>query len=625
MKINVINAANLFFPTPSLELVLFEAIANSIDAEASKIEIVINVDSFAKPETLSFIIKDNGFGFVDENFRKFSNLLEVEEEDHKGIGRLVFLKYFKSVNVVSYYDKKKRTFSFHGKFDGENKLNETKEEGQGTILTFENYFKNKIKSYDYIKPRALKKSILFHFFPLFYAKKIKNENLIITIRLQTKDPNMDYGFFNDTSTLDISKIPNLEEITFNEQSLDFFQDLHIYYSVKENLEEESLITAISVDGRTIPVNILSKENIPRGYEIVFLLFSDYFTGKVNTSRQELTLGKGELRTVTKIFQDKIGEILNKKIPFIQKRNTEINKGLNDRFPHLQGYFDENSVGIIDRSKSLEIAQSKFFQEQKQVLDSSSLSEELYQKSLEISSRLLMEYILYRNIIINKLKEIDSTNSEDDMHNIIIPMRKTYKKSNFINDLYTNNAWLLDDKYMSYNTILSDKEMDKLIDEITFEEEEIEKDIKRPDIAIVFSGNPDKTEKVDVVIIELKKLGLDLAKKENVVSQLKQRARKLLQYYPDKIQRIWFYGIVDIDEEFEISLLEEKFANLYSTDKVYYKEHSVILDYETKKEIPVGLFVLSFDAFLKDAETRNATFLNLLKESFKNERSKVKKS
>ncbi len=32
--------------------------------------------------------------FVDRNFEKFSNLLEIEEKDHKGVGRLVYLNYF---------------------------------------------------------------------------------------------------------------------------------------------------------------------------------------------------------------------------------------------------------------------------------------------------------------------------------------------------------------------------------------------------------------------------------------------------------------------------------------------------------------------------------------------------
>ena len=167
--------------------------------------------------------------------------------------------------------------------------------------------------------------------------------------------------------------------------------------------------------------------------------------------------------------------------------------------------------------------------------------------------------------------------------------------------------------MSYSTILSDLEMSKLMPYLALEGENIN-DEKRPDIAIVFS-NEIKQQKTDVVIVELKKLGLPLAKREEVVSQLKQRARKLVKYYPDKIQRIWFYGIVDIDTDFRISLKEDSYTELFSSGSMFYKEHTVLLDEEKDIRVPVGLYVLSFEAFLKDAEIRNSTFLNVLKQGF----------
>ena len=295
---------------------------------------------------------------------------------------------------------------------------------------------------------------------------------------------------------------------------------------------------------------------------------------------------------------------------------------NNNYPHLAGYFDEQSIGIIDRNKAIETAQRKFFQAQKEVLDApNTISTEQYEKALNVSSRTLMEYILYRNVIIKNLKQIDKKNPEADIHDIIVPRKKVCGKAGFINDLYTNNAWLLDDKYMSYSTILSDLEMNKLMPYLALDGENVD-DEKRPDIAIVFSndfhnpvGQVEVQTKTDVVIVELKKLGLPLAKREEVVSQLKQRARKLAKYYPDKIQRIWFYGIVDIDAEFRIALKEENYTELFSAGSLFYKEHTVILDEDKNIRIPFGLYVLSFDAFLKDAESRNSTFLNVLKQGF----------
>jgi hypothetical protein len=56
MKINLTNAVKYFFPNPSLEMVYYEAIANSIDAYASKIEINIKINSFSETDSLTIEI-----------------------------------------------------------------------------------------------------------------------------------------------------------------------------------------------------------------------------------------------------------------------------------------------------------------------------------------------------------------------------------------------------------------------------------------------------------------------------------------------------------------------------------------------------------------------------------------
>lgn len=40
------------------------------------------------------------------------------------------------------------------------------------------------------------------------------------------------------------------------------------------------------------------------------------------------------------------------------------------------------------------------------------------------------------------------------------------------------------------------------------------------------------------------------------------------------------------------------------------------DYDDSVKIPTGVNVISFEAFLQDAEARNATFLQILKEGIK---------
>ena len=145
------------------------------------------------------------------------------------------------------------------------------------------------------------------------------------------------------------------------------------------------------------------------------------------------------------------------------------------------------------------AQNKFFKEQKEILGASKLNDELYEKSFNHATRVLTEYLLYRNIIIERLKNITGDEKEAKIHNLIVPMQQTLSAHNFINDIYSNNAWILDDKYMGYQTILSDENIKKLIEVISDDSEKAADDL-RPDIALVFSDDIENSNHpVDVVM------------------------------------------------------------------------------------------------------------------------------
>jgi hypothetical protein len=609
------NAIALFFPTPSLESVYFEAVANSIDANATKIWIKINLPDFNKVSSFELEISDNGDGFTEKNFHKFSNLLEVDEKTHKGVGRLVFLHYFSKVAVSSSYEKQSRTFTFNRFFDGESKTSDANEERK-TTLKFSNYNKAKIREYDYVNPDKIRESLLLHFFLLFYKFKCTNRPLEIEIALFTENPNKEHHFFSGTTILNVKTIPELNEEDCDAQSVDMYDKFKLLYSIKQTFEDSTLITAICADERTISEEIISKNTLPHGYDMVFLLHSDYFSGKSNASRNALDLDEDTIKNIKQMFRYKVSALINKTIPSIIEHNQKVDNELNEKYPHLQGYFEKETIGFIERENSIEIAQKKFLKDQKAILEASSLDDVKYEKYLEVSSRLLTEYILYRNLIINKLKKLDYKNDEEEIHNLIAPKRKIFRSDKFMDTIFSNNAWLLDDKYMSYTTILSDKKIKGIYKEIYITEDTAKKN-KQPDITIIFSGNPEGTARVDVVIVELKKLGLELGGKEYLVSQLRQRARVLLSHYPDKIQRMWFYGIVDIDDEFRRFLLEDGYIELYSPGTLYYKEQNIIVDGDSSNtKIPWGLFVQSYNSFVNDAETRNSTFLKILKESIK---------
>lgn len=612
MKVKLSQAVKMFFGNSSLEMVYFEAIANALDANATEIKIKINLGALNKPETLQFEISDNGGGFTDERYKKFSKLFDVDESSHKGLGRLVYLCYFEDVKVTSFYNKnKKRTFDFSEGFDEEKDVVADVEDcTSGTTFKMTNYTLQKIAKADYVYPKKIKQRILEEFYARLFLLKKENVSVKIKIEAVIEGKTVE-------ATIENTDIPEFTTVEL-ESSVNLIDKFVLYYSIKEvDLADTSLIAAISVDNRTVKVDLIANENLPAGYEIVFLLYSEFFKGKIDAARQNLTISPQELKDVQSLFRKEVVSIIETTVPSIKKRNNDVGNGLVRKYPHLSGYFDTQNIGYVSTNEILKKAQDEFFKEQRAILDATTLSEEQFQKSLEISSRALTEYILFRQLTIEKLKKSTGSDSEAELHKLFASMRSDGKfdKKDMINDLYRNNAWLLDDKYMTYETILSDREMGELIQVIT--DEEANTDENRPDIALIFSNNPENKKPFDVVIVELKKRGISLEENMKVVTQLEKRARKLMQHYQNQIQRIWFYGIIEFNEEVEMALAGE-YTELYSSGKMYYRETNVAISLNPKITLPIGVFIWDLDAVINDADSRNSSFLNLIKSKFTNE-------
>ena len=144
--------------------------------------------------------------------------------------------------------------------------------------------------------------------------------------------------------------------------------------------------------------------------------------------------------------------------------------------------------------------------------------------------------MFRQKTIERLKEVDKKDLEATIHNVIVPQRAILREGDFSQDIYKNNSWILDDKFMTYSTVLSEMEMTDLIKELT-KDENVERNDDRPDIAVIFSNDPKTSEKFDVVIIELKRKGLKSEDNIRIEAQLEKRARDLFSIYQNKIQSL----------------------------------------------------------------------------------------
>ena len=613
MEIDTSSAVKLFFPNPSLMLVYFEAIANAFDAGAKNIEIYIRLTGFDKPDSLEVTITDDGAGFNDENFERFSTLLKPRDKHHKGIGRLVFLNYFKRVKVLSVWDGNKREFIFKDEFDKSSVETKAPELTQNsTKLTFESFRKDKIKSYDDLKPDILKRRIIEHFLPALASLGQKVPDFRISLGLCVDEENRQREFFSRDVSIVKNDLPPLTLVEIDDPKIDAFSKVKIRYHITENDGSGSCLTAFNIDDRTVPVSLVNTSSIPYGYSCIFLFESEIFHSNTDSSRQKLILPEGLSESVLfKTLKSEIAKILSDNIPEIKTRNKEVRSKFEQQFPHLLGFFEEDTVGLIDKDEALSSAQQKFFTAEKEVLECSELSDDAYNKSLELSSRVLTEYVLYREKIIRKMKSMTDKNSEKDIHNLIVPRFKKFS-GDLESELYQNNAWLLDDKFMVFQTILGEKRMDQVIKAIKLDEEDISDD-GRPDIAMIFSSDPDTTSAVDVVVVEIKKKTSDEKENSYAINQLLQRAEKLVKHCSN-IQRIWYYAVLEVNDSLATRLRQQKWAPLFSKGKVFYQE------FETpdadNRYIPTPTFVMSFDAIVSDAETRNHTFLEILKEGMR---------
>lgn len=610
MEIETKYALRLFFANPTFTQIYYEAVANAFDAGANEIDIHISADGKIAPDHLEIVVVDNGGGFTDERYDRFAKLKEPSDPFHKGLGRLVYLKYFSRVDIVSVFAGIKRSFTFTGAFPCDAKSDVAAPTDRlGTTLRFVGFIGDRLKTYDDLKPGIVKAQILQEFLPYLHERKQSKKEFTIRIKLDTQTSNEQKEFFSDEQTITVSDVPQLECTTFKDAAIDAIDDISMFYMVRNGTGEHLQLTAACIDGRTIPIKLLQPNAIPLNHSAIFLFKSKLFTGKSDAARQRLVLPENlPEATLHRVLRREVASVLNRTLPDIDRKNKDTKQHFEERYPHLTGYFDDDSVGIIDKDEAIDIAQRRFFKQQKEVLEGDALDDRTFEKSLEQTSRTLTQYILYRELIIRRLGSTTSEHRESDIHNLIVPRYKHFHQASLLDGIYSNNAWLLDDKFMSFRTILSEAKMSDVIAAITLSEESAD-DEGRPDISMIFSADPAVSDKVDVVVVEIKRRMADDKENPYAATQLVKRARKLVDHCPN-IQRVWYFAIIEIDDALTQLLLDMRWAPLFSKGKVFYQ------DFQVKRAdgtpVPTPICLLSYDAVIKDAALRNHTFLEILK-------------
>ena len=189
--------------------------------------------------------------------------------------------------------------------------------------------------------------------------------------------------------------------------------------------------------------------------------------------------------------------------------------------------------------------------------------------------------------------------EKVFHDMFMPM-KTSNSNDSINDRLLSNLWLLDDKYMTYLYASSDKSYKRIAKDLNLEPVE---SLTRPDMCVFLSSNDD-TKSKDALIIEFKSAKAGLGEKRKALSELPDNVMTLRNDVPN-IKTVWSYGITEIDESFENSLLGQDYEPLFSNgeSKIYYKY---------LKNANTHVYFIDYQSIIDDALSRNSTFIEILK-------------
>lgn len=565
------------------EQVVFEAVTNALQANAIEINITFNLfslDISDKRYVDQLIIEDNGVGFNEDNIKSFKNYRSQLKRDLgcKGIGRFLYLKIFEKVHIES-LDK-------HIDFviDQDIKVSNLEFE----VLTTKVFFEKAKKQFT-VDYERLEQDLKDHF--IAYFRLIQKEVIInIFENKQLK------------KTIKSTQIPKFKTEKFKIHSHEFMLD---YVFNDDTIKHYDGFYCAG--GRVVIKNshLESKKkfNFFKNINILFLLSSSYFDNNVNETRDDLTIMP--VRTSEGLFHDlswkDIHFELANQIKLIAKKHQidieeEAKKSLvkaRKEAPFLAYYLRDNENGL--EADDLIHQAKKEFEDDKEALrneDKKAIVD--FDKMLGIVNQAeLAEYIFDRQKKIDKLKKLtDEKAIEQEIHNLFMKQHTEDDKE----DYRKNSLWLFDDRFMTYDKIFSEAQLNKIFPNLP--------DIaKRPDILSIISNSYDENEITDIVIIELKRPNENITP-AGAEEQLLRYARYINDSRENNKIRIWTYAFLNFNEDTEFDL-DNKSYNKIPTQggfPIYYKYHD--------KPNTIINFI-DYKSLAYDADTRNKTFMKIL--------------
>ena len=582
--------------------VLAEAFSNSIQAEATKITCQISGDNF---ETVKII--DNGEGFTTVNIKSFETFLSEHKKDRfgsKGMGRLSYLYLYRDVKIESVFNENgvqnTATINFNIKDWVKHTVkNDSKKQDESqTVLTLNGYRRERRGSQ--IQLEKVVEYLKSHLLPMI----ILNEEIEISITYLEK---------SESYTISKGDIPkNINTITTKIESTEF--TIKIALSQLDSPSEQSKPEAYYIAGQRTAGKISIIKPIT-GYTLYFLVESTFLDTHVSDNRDKIefpTSDSGDNLYLSKdTVENKLLETLQEYIrdnqPQIIEDNNKNVKKIVENQPYLGEYIpknpllNENEIGI-QANKGYQKAKEELRAIRTHIKESPKTKQisdieldDFLDKAIVMGTKILAEYINDRQSIIEVLDQMVTNKErvEKKLHNLFLEQKVSDTNTPDKISLTTNNLWLIDDKFMTYNYAASDLKIQEILHSIGGVNSESN---DRPDIGLFFG---DQNNQDKAVIIEIKPYGITDYDKEKGIQQLLKYAEE----FQKKLQTTqqWYYLITDLSEDFTNLLRRNQFKPLFShKDSIYFSYNEPLKTY---------IYIISYSSLIADAKSRNQIFLD----------------
>lgn len=502
---NIRSKSNVYTP-------VVEAIVNSIqsiistDIPNGKIEIVLFRHQTLEfensiPDIKSITIRDNGKGFNQANRDSFDTFYSELKKTigGKGFGRFMFVKYFDKVSVESIFKEneslfKLRQFRFGKKYEiiVDEIIEDTNAKDTYTLLKLENLKESHSfdKQIETISKRLLEKLLIFFVNDSFNCPTIivkeadGSGQIILNDYLTGKNEIQMFKEFDF----------KLKDNSSNELTSFKGKIFKIYYPGHQK-------SKISLTGHNREVTETNLHKyIPefeddfydedkstgarKNYIIKTYILSDYLDSNVSMEREVFDFGKekGDIYypfsqvDIEKEAAEKTREFFDNDVSTrAEVKKNKIRNYVNTQAPWHKPFLKEldiSQIGYNSKDNDIEIALQtiKFSKEQdtrakiQELLDSTEPNDEEMNEAIsqisEIGKSDLAHYVFNRKCVLDAIKNLlkrredGQGNLEEDIHNLIYPMRKNSEQIGYED----HNLWLLDERLVFSEFVASDQKI-----------------------------------------------------------------------------------------------------------------------------------------------------------------------